>query len=162
VHVLCNDACLSHMSSTSCMARGLHNAAWLLEHEGICCSACRRTWVHRTRRVRLRMALRLFHGPTLAPRHVCCDLILIQPAHLPLAQLQATQCPYMCREAYVRRHWLCAMPSVLCLSGFACLTNDSNVLQARENTGGFFQDNRKLSIVELDPDRFGPAKWVEE
>jgi len=54
------------------------------------------------------------------------------------------------------------MPSVLCLSGFACLTNDSNVLQARENTGGFFQDNRKLSIVELDPDRFGPAKWVEE
>ncbi len=54
------------------------------------------------------------------------------------------------------------MPSVICVSVVTCLTNDSVVLQARKNPGGFFQDNRKLSIVELDPDRFGPAKWVEE
>jgi len=34
--------------------------------------------------------------------------------------------------------------------------------KARESHGGFFQDNRKQSIVEVDPDRYGPAKWVEE
>ena len=45
--------------------------------------------------------------------------------------------------------------TTICLS-VPCFT------QARESQGGFFQDNRKLSIVDLDPDRFGPAKWVEE
>ncbi len=35
-------------------------------------------------------------------------------------------------------------------------------VQVRSSGGGFFQDNRQLSILKIDPDRFGPAKWVEE
>ena len=153
------DSHLCHAWTAGCMMQ-----PGCSEYEGICCFERRRTWVHRTRRVRLRMAPRLSRGHTPVPRHVHCGLILMQPADLLFAQLHATHYPCMCRKTQVRvrRHRLCAIPSALCLSRVTCLTDDSVVLQARENPGGFFQDNRKLSIVELDPDRFGPAKWVEE
>jgi hypothetical protein len=34
--------------------------------------------------------------------------------------------------------------------------------QARASNGGFFQDNRPLSITDVYADRAGAAKWIEE
>ncbi len=42
------------------------------------------------------------------------------------------------------------------------MLSHADLRQARGSNGGFFQDNRPMSIIEVYPGRYGAADWIEE